>query len=244
MPNRTGFRERLKQALGSQYGVKAKVAARSGISTAKLNSYLTGSLPALDVGLRLAKASGVSVEWLVEGKGPRTPDSGRPQIVVGMLGEDAGADTLAIPCPAVANAGEAIIPEEYLDKHSEKHYLFRKRFLNRLNAHADWICILIDEREGESMMPTLIPGDLILVDRNLKSFLGSRKELSKLNGTLALLADPDTSGLFVKRIWIEKEGRLIAHSDNRAFAPKTYSLKDQDIHRLIAGRVVWRGHKL
>ncbi len=192
----------------------------------------------------MAKAGGVSVEWLVTGNGPKNPEASQPRIVIGMLGEDAGADTLAIPCPAVAHAGEAIIPEEYLDRLSEKHYLFRKRFLQKLNRNADWICILIDKREGESMMPALAPGDLLLVDRNLSDSTRSRETLKGLNGKIVLLADPDTSGLFVKRIWIDREGKLTASSDNHAFEPKHFDLKDQDIQQIIVGRVVWRGHKL
>ena len=244
MPKDT-IHQRLKQIIGKERGDKASLARTLGIRPQQLNQWLSGySKPPLEMIPRIIEATGTTYTWFLNGKGAKHPQMELPQIKVGLIGEDAGADTLAIPCPAVANAGEAIFPEEYLDRLSEKHYLFRKRFLDKINAHADWICILIDEREGDSMSPTLTPGDLILVDRNLKPYLRSVKTLMKLNGTLALLADPDSSGLFVKRIWIDPEGRLTAHSDNHAFAPKNFDLEDQNIQQIIVGRVVWRGHKL
>ena len=65
-----------------------------------------------------------------------------------------------------------------------------------------------------------------------------------LNGTIALLANPDDKGLFVKRIWIEPGGRVIAQSDNIEFPAKTFDLEGQKINEIIVGRVVWRGHEL
>lgn len=230
--------------LGTSRGALSKYAQRSGITPSKLNRYLTGSIPAADVAIRMARAAGVNVEWLVTGNGPKDPEVSQLQIVVGMQKEEAGADTLAIPCPAVANAGEPIIPEEYLDPDSEKYYLFRTRFLQKLNAQADWICILIDDREGNSMTPTLAPGDLLLVDRNITRYTQSVEALMQLNGKLVLLSDPDDAGLFVKRMWIEEEGRLLASSDNLEFPARLFDLKDCNIKDIIAGRVVWRGHEL
>ena len=85
------------------------------------------------------------------------------------------ADALAVACPAAANAGEPIIPEEHLDRDSEKYYLFRRRFLENINRTGNFICIVVDLKEGRSMHPTLAPGDLLLVDRNLATYMQSQR---------------------------------------------------------------------
>ena len=207
---------------------------------------------------KIAKAYHVSLDWLVLGKGSKSGEPEAPGVIVATMPQSRGArggpgfskeiwkaqNAVAVPCPAVANAGEPIVAEEYLDKDSEKHYIFRWRFLQDLNRSGDWICIVVDPREGDSMKPTLSPGDLLLIDRNLSSFLQSPRSLMRLNGTIALLANPDDSGLFVKRIWIETEGRLIAQSDNIEFPAKSFSLEGKKLDEIIVGRVVWRGHAL
>ena len=94
------------------------------------------------------------------------------------------------------------------------------------------------------MHPTLAPGDLLLVDRNLTTYMQSQRSLMKLNGSIALLANPDDRGLFVKRIWIDSRGRLVAQSDNPEFAARIFELEGRKVDETIVGRVVWRDHEL
>lgn len=263
------FHQRLGEVAGTDRGAKTKLASKIGVSRQTLNKWLSGaSQPGLEMLPKIVSVTGVSYEWLVEGKGekhgPKLPANiniilpkggarrgGEPDASTGTGGDTTeyrelwrAADALAVACPAAANAGEPIIPEEHLDRDSEKYYLFRRRFLENINRTGDFICIVVDPGEGRSMHPTLAPGDLLLVDRNLAPYMQSQRALMKLNGSIVLLANPDDRGLFVKRIWIDSRGRLVAQSDNPEFAARIFELEGRKVDEIIVGRVVWRGHEL
>jgi phage repressor protein C with HTH and peptisase S24 domain len=63
----SGFGERLSAALGDT--PQAVVAKRAQISTSVLNKYMQGSEPGLTKASRLARALGVSLQWLATGEG-------------------------------------------------------------------------------------------------------------------------------------------------------------------------------
>ena len=70
------FKENLKSELEYQ-GLQIKeLAAKCGVSKNTLGNYLTGhnSLPAADTAVKIAKALGVSVEYLVTGKNTESSD--------------------------------------------------------------------------------------------------------------------------------------------------------------------------
>ena len=73
-----GFRENLKSELTYSGMLVKELAAKSGVSKHSLDCYLNarGQIPSVEVGVKLAKALGVSVEYLVtgeEGKQTKTP---------------------------------------------------------------------------------------------------------------------------------------------------------------------------
>lgn len=65
----TGFSLRLADALTGK--TAAAIAREIGVAPSSLQRYLSGSIPAADTALKLAKALGVSAEWLIAGSGPR-----------------------------------------------------------------------------------------------------------------------------------------------------------------------------
>ena len=259
--------QRIREVAAKWKGSKAALARTIGVTPQKMNQWLSGAVkPTLEMLPKIVSVTGVSYDWLLTGKGEMHGAKLPANINVVLprggarcggesdapTGRDAAeyrelwraADALAVACPAAANAGEPIIPEEHLDRDSEKYYLFRRRFLENINRTGNFICIVVDLKEGRSMHPTLAPGDLLLVDRNLATYMQSQRALMKLNGSIVLLANPDDRGLFVKRIWIDSRGRLIAQSDNPEFAARIFELEGRKVDEIIVGRVVWRGHEL
>ena len=90
-----------------------------------------------------------------------------------------------------------------------------------------------------SMLPTLAPEDIVLVDRG--------ENFNPRAGKIYLVAEPDGSTK-VKRVNIDidkhdRETRIIFYSDNAAEnPPEMYNLAEEyegDITRAIIGRVVW-----
>ena len=70
-----GFKENLKSELSYQDMLVKELAAMSGISKHTLDNYLNvrGYMPSADVAVKIARALGVSVEYLVTGEENR-PD--------------------------------------------------------------------------------------------------------------------------------------------------------------------------
>lgn len=61
--------ERLKAAIAPRD--QAWLARETGISTSMVGEYVRGAVPAADRVLKIARALGVSLEWLIDGSGPK-----------------------------------------------------------------------------------------------------------------------------------------------------------------------------
>jgi len=71
------FRDNLKNELEYQDMQLKELAAKTGISKNTLGNYLSGhhSIPSADTAVKIARALGVSVEFLVTGKDIAKPDN-------------------------------------------------------------------------------------------------------------------------------------------------------------------------
>ena len=78
-----GFKENLKSELAYSGMLVKELAAKSGVNKYSLDNYLNarGQVPSVEVGIKIAQALGVSVEYLVTGmetkKGVRYPIEAR-----------------------------------------------------------------------------------------------------------------------------------------------------------------------
>ena len=65
------FRSRLREEIEYSGKLYKEVAAEAGITKSTMDSYVgsQGSIPSADIAVRIAKVLGVSVEYLVTGKG-------------------------------------------------------------------------------------------------------------------------------------------------------------------------------
>lgn len=78
-----GFRENLKQELVSNGMLVKELAEASGVHKRALDTYLlseTPSMPPADTAVRIAKALGVSVEYLVTGEDAVLPNDIRNNV--------------------------------------------------------------------------------------------------------------------------------------------------------------------
>ena len=67
-----GFRENLKSELQYKNMLVKELAAKTGISRHTLDNYLNirGHIPTIDIGVKIAKVLGVTVEYLATGQEP------------------------------------------------------------------------------------------------------------------------------------------------------------------------------
>lgn len=155
-----------------------------------------------------------------------------PESMLGGPEEPASADCgglVPVGKSAVrASAGPGAIPE---DERSRPYFAFDERWLRNLTgaSHADLTLIRV---EGDSMAPTLMDGDDILVDRG---DCGARLR----DGIYVLRID---EALVVKRLALHPVTRRITvQSDNPAYADWPDCAMDE-IHCI--GRVIWAGRRV
>ncbi|MFZ2445731.1 MAG: S24 family peptidase [Syntrophobacteraceae bacterium] len=93
------------------------------------------------------------------------------------------------------------------------------------------LAVEVDQKSGDSMRPTLEPGDIVLVDHDDPA--GSTDLF--FGGKIYAISDED-GGCSIKRVYKAKKGFIIG-SDNRSVAPEP--AWTTNISELIIGRVVW-----
>jgi len=86
--------------------------------------------------------------------------------------------------------------------------------------------------DGESMEPTLRPGDLILVHR---------KDQLVRDGIYLVRID---DALLVKRLQRLPGGKLQVISDNPAYKPFEVDLADEGKGIAVIGRIIWSGRRM
>jgi SOS-response transcriptional repressor LexA len=90
---------------------------------------------------------------------------------------------------------------------------------------------MIDVR-GDSMQPTMMDGDVLLVTSQIDQIR---------DGIYVLRFD---GLLMVKRLQRQPKGQVMVTSDNPAYTPFTVDLHDECADFAVLGRVVWVGRKL
>lgn len=142
-------------------------------------------------------------------------------------------DYLAVPLVEEVGAGPGLIPQGKL-----LSWFLVWKHQKTIRHKRDLIAVQLG-RQSTSMLPTLKPEDIVLVDRQDKDV--------EHPGRIMLVMDPDGAGV-IKRVSIQhdpkkRDSQLTLYSDNAAnHPPKVYSLREDyggDIEKAIVGRVVW-----
>ncbi|MDH2066866.1 S24 family peptidase [Pantoea sp. GD03673] len=188
------FADRLNKSLQSKaMGVK-ELSELSGVSYEMARRYTLGTAKPRDKKmLRIADKLSVSPAYLDYGvmENLDMPDKGTVRIKQLDLHASAGNGYINPPFPTVISSIE--IPETRI------HELFGRRTLDGIEL------INVD---GDSMMPTLSPRDLLFVDRAIDHFNG--------DGVYVFNFEDST---FVKRLQKVKGRKLAVLSDNEKYPP-------------------------
>ena len=142
-------------------------------------------------------------------------------------------DYLAVPLVGEVGAGPGIIPEDKL-----LSWFLVYKHTRAIMYRRDLIAVQIGDH-STSMVPTLKPGDIVLVDR-------SDKDCSK-PGRIMLTMDPDGAGR-IKRVSVARakddhDYIITVYSDNTIEnPPENFSLREDyggDWGKVVGGAVVW-----
>lgn len=226
--DQSSFVDRLKKVIGNE--PLRSFARRADMSDSGVKRYLNeGTVPPIDRALNLARAGGVTFDWLVFGIGdaanhPRVSQTN--EAISDTQGFYLADEFTTIPAYQVfASAGHgATITDEPL----AEPMAFRSDWLRREGFDPAKMAVI--RAKGDSMEPTINDGDVILI--RLKNGEAPRDGLYVLR-----LSD----GLFVKRLQFDLGGVRII-SDNPLY--KSRDLSKEELAELdLVGRVVWAGKK-
>lgn len=190
--------------------------------------------------LRGIVALGVNANWLLTGDGPMLlsellSNALEDFVVAEKLQRTADTmrssqgEFVSIPLYDVqvaAGVGSVVDAENVVDFLSFKHEWIRSEL------HASPSDLYLVHVDGESMEPTLRPGDVILIDH--------RDQSVSRDGVYVLRMD---GALLVKRLQRKPGGLIKVSSDNQAYDSFEVSPSDFSDFSVI-GRVVWSGRRM
>lgn len=232
------FAQRMEKILEIFNGNVSELARQAGIAPPSAKRWITGeSDPQMSNLVKLARAAGVSVQWLATGEGSQYPqDNSQPYKIDNKINEipkdTAGNpinihDFVFIPYYDVqASAGHGAWAN---DEQQKTTLAFRKDWLaSFVTRHFENLSVV--SVQGDSMSGVLEDRDTILIDHT---------QTEPREGLYALRIDND---VFVKRIQRFPD-RLLIQSENPKYA--SFEINgNEDKNVVIIGKVVWLGRRI
>lgn len=206
---------------------------RLGMTKAAISSWETERTGVTKVlALAIEHVFGISSRWVMDCEGG--PWAERPDL----SGDSSIAGVPLLPgSPTCGSGGEISDPGP-----NALRIPFRKEFIQELlsecggGSEAD---LFVAEVAGESMRPTVLPGDRALINTALELRLRPNR-----NALYLVRPDPLSADARIKRVRLEADGQLCFLSDAPGFAPVTVQVDGNPIQSLILGRVCWVGRSV
>lgn len=213
----TEFRRRLRLIM-QQFGSVADLAKAVGVSDNAIYKWVSGrGQPGMTSLVSLARAAGVSVEWLATGQGTTKGNSGSPAFL-----ESSSLCTTTTVVYTPAGSLDISQSTQIVDFLHFKSAWFQRQF------GLDPSHVALIETRGDSMAPTIADGDLCLINLTESRFSHDRiYVLSRGNE------------LLVKRLQREPADTLLILCDNPAYP--TIRISSDEV--AILGPVIWLGRK-
>ncbi|TZG24892.1 S24 family peptidase [Sphingomonas montanisoli] len=212
---------RLKQAMEDAGLDQPALAAAAGCTQGAISQILLGKTARSRFLPDIAQVLGVSVDWLRGSTINRTPD------LPAVKDASAGDDTVEVAQLDLSfSMGPGTTIDDYIE---EVPYRFDIGWLRRL-TRSEPRRLRLARGVGESMSPTLLTGDQVLIDT-------TQRQLNKQDGIYAISL---FGAAAIKRLRAIGPQRVRVISDNPA-------VEDQDVDAediSIAGRVIWFSREL
>jgi phage repressor protein C with HTH and peptisase S24 domain len=204
---------RLREAVKAAGG-NAAVAARAAMHVGTLNRYLAGRDMKAQNLVALAAATGVRLEWLALGTGPRhASEAGFMEAGAELSGYDDALVTIrALDGAPPAGIAELVVFAAWLE-----------REVGREPGG-----LALARAMGDAMSPSIRDGDVVMLDRSAVELRSGRLYLVDLAGELQL-----------RRIQRRLTGALLLICDNDRYPPEEVRPTDPPLR--ILGEVVWHG---
>ncbi len=218
------FHQRLQELIGNE--PPFSWAARMGISKGAFSRiWNQGTIPGPVLLRRIQDRTGVSLDWLVSGRGP----NGISRHC--LPASQAEKEYVTVPLNthhASAGGTPTVYNEPVVDA-----LAFRRDWLQQ-TFHTPAEHLLLMVVEGESMNPVLHSGDLVLVDTQEAGTVPR-------DGIYVLWLD---STLLVKRLQRLPGDHIRVSSENPAYADFTITRRELTEDNTVVGRIIWFGRTL
>lgn len=227
--DRAAFVGRLQTIL-RQWPSADRLARATGVSPSAFRKWLRGEAePSRERLVALSHAAGVAVGWLVSGEGPEPRLGAAPQSRAkgGAPPSDSDLDRrdyVVLPKrPEAAAAG----PESPTPPDDGAEFIALRQDWVRSVLGIDPDRLLVERAVGESMIPTIQNGDILLVDTADNRFRSFGVYVLEVAGER-----------LVKRVQPKLDGTLTLISDNLAYeAEHVPAAQGSDVRAI--GRVIW-----
>jgi len=203
------------------------------ISRASISYWEAGKTEIPKTGaIAIETVHGISSRWLLTGESPMWVEHIRPK----------APNTVEIPIiegmPSCGPGGEVQDPGL-----EAEHYPFRASFAKEVlrQCGAGTISnLFLAQVAGESMRPTILPGDLVLINNQL-----DLRTNPKQSSLYLVRRSPNSGEARVKRVFFTPgSSDLTLQSDNPAFRPISVPIEGMRLQDLILGKVCWYGRYL
>lgn len=228
--------------LAREHGGPSSLAEKAGVGQPNVSKFLSGkAVPRFDTVARLLEALGAKIVFPDDERDTTKPvvfvSAKRPGSVgAGESSRPEPENYMAIPlAQGGVAAGPGLIAEDAV-----RGWVLAMKDQSSIRYRSNLVAVEIG-RNQESMVPTLHPLDIVLVDRD-----DFRPEP---DGSIFLVRHPGPDAeVAVKRVYTSRKDSqtlLTFVSDNpdkRSYPPSVYSLETDyagDLRRAVVGRVVW-----
>lgn len=209
--------KRIVEVIGSE--PVTAFARRCGFSEGLLRKYIKGSMPGADNAHRISAAAGVTLDWLITGRGPKF-QQGR-----------ADPDYVYLPLHrnVSASAGNGSV---VWDEYDIDHIAFQTSFI-RHELRANPQSLRLVRVSGDSMERLLYSGDMVMVDTSITALQAEGMYVFRIDDSIS-----------VKWLYAMPGGIIRVVSENSAKYPPYEITKKQahDHHFQIIGLVRWWAH--
>lgn len=238
------FAERMRILINEKTGGNSSAfAKKAGIPPATLHNYLSGRLPQAEQLINIREAYNVNLNWLLTGEGDPFFDD----LVIREEQKPLNAeqqclsprDFVTLPMlesRVVAGPAGELLYEEVKDYYPFKRWWVERSFGKTEERLKSLVLLKV---RGDSMSPTIDPGEIILVDTH------EQERIEIRTGQIYLITMPDGASAIKRLALSEQAGRmkLICMSDNIAvYRPFEFELDPgKSIKHYVLGRVRWAG---
>jgi phage repressor protein C with HTH and peptisase S24 domain len=230
----TTLAERLEKVMAGPPKISQAALARAcNVKPPSISDWLSGRTKKLEGSnlLKAAKLLSVNPTWLSEGIGPMRTEVAKPPAPAPLFTEETEG---GYSVPVLANAGSMGGGEQVHDEVVVGRLTLSPTWINRsLSGLSRPDNLRFIHGYGDSMEPTFIDGDILLVDAGIREI--------KVDGIYVLEAN---ERLYIKRVRQRMDASFEISSDNATV--KTVDVLDGRNPVAVLGRVIWawNGRKL